>query len=234
VLAVGDAEFQKKCLGKMGDVAHEGRTVLFVSHNMAAVQNLCTRGILLVNGIVQMIGTQFEAVSTYFSSLSGNRINLSMRKDRAGNGGVRVNAIEFVDLNGRILDSTASGQNLGIRMYFTRTSDSLFPRIIANLIFKSQLDTPIFLHHNRLTQEWFGPLPEKGYFELTIKRLPLPPALYRIGFALINNGAYIDGIDDAVELSVTDGDYFGSGEVPPISHGVCLVDGSWRMNLVPK
>ena len=65
VLAVGDAEFQKKCLGKMGEVASEGRTVLFVSHNMGAVQTLCRRVVLLSHGKVQMIGSVPEVVAEY-------------------------------------------------------------------------------------------------------------------------------------------------------------------------
>jgi lipopolysaccharide transport system ATP-binding protein len=65
VLAVGDAEFQRKCLGKMGDVAQAGRTILFVSHNMAAIQNLCTRSILLDNGKVAKTGTVQQVVSHY-------------------------------------------------------------------------------------------------------------------------------------------------------------------------
>ena len=68
VLAVGDAQFQKKCLGKMGDVAKEGRTVLFVSHNMAAVSNLCRRGLVLEQGRVAFAGTQTEAVARYLTS----------------------------------------------------------------------------------------------------------------------------------------------------------------------
>lgn len=67
VLAVGDAEFQKKCLGKMKDVSSQGRTVLFVSHNMAAVQNLCNRGLLLINGEIKKTGTASEVLNTYLS-----------------------------------------------------------------------------------------------------------------------------------------------------------------------
>lgn len=67
VLAVGDAQFQKKCLGKMGDVAKEGRTVLFVSHNMEAVENLCSSAILLNNGKILFSGTIQETVRYYIS-----------------------------------------------------------------------------------------------------------------------------------------------------------------------
>lgn len=67
VLAVGDAEFQKKCLGKMGEVAGQGRTVIFVSHNMAAVKTLCNKGIVLEKGVPKFSGSAEDAVSYYFS-----------------------------------------------------------------------------------------------------------------------------------------------------------------------
>jgi len=67
VLAVGDAEFQKKCLGKMKDVSEGGRTVLFVSHNMAAINRLCSRGIWLQNGQVQGVGATTEIVGSYLT-----------------------------------------------------------------------------------------------------------------------------------------------------------------------
>ena len=73
VLAVGDAEFQKKCLGKMDEVTKKaGRTILFVSHNMAAVQNLCKRCILLENGEIKMTGKAENVISTYLNSQAGN------------------------------------------------------------------------------------------------------------------------------------------------------------------
>jgi len=68
VLAVGDAAFQKKCLGKMEDVAHEGRTVLFVSHNMAAINAICEKSILLQSGTIRQIGSSADIVSLYLQS----------------------------------------------------------------------------------------------------------------------------------------------------------------------
>ena len=234
VLAVGDAQFQKKCLGKMEDVGKEGRTVLFVSHNMAAIQNLCNRGIVLRNGHLQAIGTHFDAITNYLYLPSSNRRTLALREDRIGTGEVRVDSIEFLDREGYTVVSTVCGQYLGIRMHFTRMGGATCPHVIAGLIFKTELDVPVFLHHNRLTRHTFGPLPGKGYFELIIDRLPLPPAKYRLGYTLMQNSSYIDGITDAAELTVSDGDFFGSGEVPPSTHGVCLVDGVWAMKSVSE
>lgn len=75
VLAVGDAEFQKKCLGKMKDVSGQGRTVLFVSHNLQAVANLCTQGIVLKNGLIDIVGDVETCIKKYL--VSGRKINLS-------------------------------------------------------------------------------------------------------------------------------------------------------------
>ena len=230
VLAVGDAAFQKKCLAKMGDVAKAGRTVLFVSHNMAAVQHLCNRGIALHNGCIHTIGTQLDAVSAYLALAGGSHGNLAQRVDRTGNGDVRVEKIEFVDNNGGIVNSVACGQDFSIRLYFTRTGIALSPRIIASLLVKTQMDVPVFLNHNRLNQQTLGTLPEKGYIEFKITRLPLAPANYRLSYSLMLDGVYLDAIDDAIELTVISGNFFLSSEVPPATHGICLVDGSWSVS----
>ena len=74
VLAVGDAQFQKKCLGKMGEVASEGRTVLFVSHNMAAVERLCSRGVFLHNGAVLQHGSVDDTITAYLGHMKSNEV----------------------------------------------------------------------------------------------------------------------------------------------------------------
>lgn len=229
VLAVGDAAFQKKCLGKMQSVSHEGRTVLFVSHNMAAVANLCQSGIVLERGQVRYLGTQDEAITEYLKSLTVNTSNLLERLDRSGSGEVRVIGIEFHDPLGNVLDTVASGQDVDICFHFESKDGYINSRVITGLILKTSLDTPIFLLHNRLTHDEFGLLPSQGTFICRIKRLPLPPSTYRLGYSVMADRAYLDSLDDAIDLTVVDGDFFGSGEVPPISHGVCLVDGKWRL-----
>src|SRR5260221_9506453 len=88
VLAVGDSEFQKKCLGKMGDVAKEGRTVLFVSHNMAAISQLCQTGMLLENGYVKILGEVDHVVNGYFSVVKDFKGEVDLRNfsSRSGTG----------------------------------------------------------------------------------------------------------------------------------------------------
>jgi lipopolysaccharide transport system ATP-binding protein len=229
VLAVGDAAFQKKCLGKMGDVATEGRTVLFVSHNMAAVENLCRRGLVIDQGRITCSGSQSQAIAEYLRSLPASSLSLRHRMDRRGSGAVRVVGIEYRDLDGNALDSAASGQDIDICLHFETAPRVRTRHVIASLMLKTYSGSPVFLHHNRLTGDQFEELPEAGAFVCRLRRLPLPPATYRIAYSIMANGGYLDSISDAAELTVVAGDFFGSGEVPPISHGVCLVNGRWRL-----
>lgn len=229
VLSVGDAQFQKKCLGKMDSVAKDGRTILFVSHNMAAVNNLCGRGIVLEHGRVKYDGPQTEAVANYLTSGNNQMASLRARTDRVGSGQMRVVAIEVKDGEGRLLDVAASGQDVGIWLHYEASSEVRSSNVIVGICVKTQFDTAVFLHHNRLTQDAWGPLPSRGSFVCRLKRLPLPPASYRVTFSLMQGGEYLDAMDDAYQLTVTEGDFYGSGEVPPATHGSCLVDADWRL-----
>ncbi|MGB8509701.1 MAG: ABC transporter ATP-binding protein, partial [Pyrinomonadaceae bacterium] len=229
VLAVGDAQFQKKCLGKMDSVAKNGRTILFVSHNMAAVSNLCRRGLVLERGRVAYAGTQEEAVARYLTSCRAEQRSLRDRTDRVGSGSVRVVALDIKDERGRVLDMAASGQDVSVCLHYESSHGFQPSNVIAGLCVKTLFDTPVFLQHNRLTGDEWGTLPARGAFVCRIPRLPLPPAAYKITYSLMRDGEYLDAMEDAYELTVTDGDFFGSGEVPPATHGCCLVDARWHV-----
>lgn len=233
VLAVGDVNFQKKCIGKMGTIAKDGKTILFVSHNMAAVEKLCNRGILLNGGKVIYYGSQIDTITQYLKSLSGKTASLIERKDRIGSGEIKVIDIEIKDINGNILDNIKSGQDIDIYLHYeTKTS---YPRnkVLAGLHIKTYSDIPVFLQHNRLTKDEFNNLPNKGAFVCRINKLPLPQSSYRLGFSIMEdyglNNEYLDSIGNAIEINVIEGDYFGSGEIPPLTHGCCLVPAKWRI-----
>ena len=235
VLAVGDAEFQKKCMGKMGAVSREGRTVLFVSHSMAAVESLCRSGIVLRKGEIQFTGTQIEAVTHYLSSSTMASTTLRNRTDRAGNGAVRIVAIELRDAAGLLVDLVTSGMDVDIILFYELCSTEIQNQVVASILAKNQLEVPIFLQHNRMTGDEFGPLPPSGRMICRLHRLPLPAATYRITINISSNNGYgevLDYIDEAVEFTVVSGDYYGSGEVPMSSQGTCLVDASWRLESI--
>ncbi len=230
VLSVGDTQFQKKCLGKVQDVAKDGRTVLFVSHNMAAVENLCKRGVVLEKGKLTFSGGQSDAISHYLKNSNGNIVlNLDENPNRTGSGEIRVTAIEIKDAAGVSLYNAMSGQDIDIYFYFKKAGKFQKSNVNVGFMVRTYLDVPVFLQHNRLTRDEWHSLPESGAFVCRLRRLPLPPASYRFGYSVMCDGEYLDRIDDASELNVIEGDFFGSGEVPPVSHGSCLVDAEWRL-----
>jgi lipopolysaccharide transport system ATP-binding protein len=229
VLAVGDAQFQKKCLGKMSEVGKHGRTVLFVSHNLAAVSNLCRRVVVLDAGRATFIGAPGEAVAHYLAGFRAATGALRDRDDRVGSGEMRVVAIELRDARGRPLETAASGQDVDICLHYERAPDFRHSNVVAGICVKTHADVPVFLQHNRLTRAEWGSLPRRGAFVCRIPRLPLAPSNYRVTFSLMRDGEYLDAMDDAAELDVTGGDFFGSGEVPPATHGSCLVEAEWRL-----
>ena len=127
VLAVGDAAFQKKCLGKMGDVAREGRTVLFVSHNMGAIVDLCTKAILLEQGNVKMTDLPTKTVEDYLSSNKiSSFIDLSNWNDeRSGNGPLRLSFIETTNKYGNPKSLFSYGEPISFRIGIRGQSHSL-------------------------------------------------------------------------------------------------------------
>jgi ABC-type polysaccharide/polyol phosphate transport system ATPase subunit len=122
VLAVGDAEFQQKCLGKMKDVSvNDGRTVLFVSHNMGAIQKLCTKGIFLLNGEINDCGYIDKIISNYLrhNNIKSAAIEIateSLNQNQEENGFAQKISIE--DLEGNLLNSISVGQEWQIRIRF--------------------------------------------------------------------------------------------------------------------
>ena len=117
VLAVGDAEFQKKCINKMEDVGQKGRTVLFVSHNMAAVTRLCQRTIMMENGRIAADGPSHETVSVYLNSKTGTKSSYrwSSNQNAPGNKIVKLRAVNIISdshENIETIDSSLSHQQV--------------------------------------------------------------------------------------------------------------------------
>jgi lipopolysaccharide transport system ATP-binding protein len=119
VLAVGDANFQRKCLGKMGDVAHAGRTVLFVSHNMGAINNLCQRAIWIDRGSIAKDGPATTVVSAYLNSGSSNAGQKVWSEDtRPGNGAFKLTQVALTTATGEIASEINISENAWVDIEF--------------------------------------------------------------------------------------------------------------------
>jgi lipopolysaccharide transport system ATP-binding protein len=236
VLAVGDAAFQQKCLGKMSEVARGGRTILFVSHNAAAVESLCTRGLVLDDGGLVFDGTQSEAIDFYAASRVATGTDLRNRSDRAGTGEVRAVSITLRNARGQIVSAPRSGEELEIAMSFERRNQRSMPRVAVQISITTHLGAPVFTHANWLNGETFDELPDAFTISCRIPKLPLPAGHFRIGFRIgfrlrpdVRAPEAIDMIDNALDLQVEAGVFFQTGKLPPLQSGVCLVEAAWAM-----
>ena len=130
VLAVGDFEFQRRCLGKMNEVAHGGRTVLFVSHNMNAIEELCPRSILLRNGIVEQYGDTRSVVAGYLSSAHAKSAwQIDQQTDREGTGSARITGLDLLAADSDAhLANLMFRQSFRLRMYYQSNKKLSDPR----------------------------------------------------------------------------------------------------------
>jgi lipopolysaccharide transport system ATP-binding protein len=232
VLAVGDAAFQEKCLGKMEDVAtREGRTVLFVSHQMAAIEKLCQRAFLLERGKLSFIGSQSEAISQYVSTLSTQFASLRERKDRKGSGEVQVVEIEITDESGNALSKVPCGRNTKIHLKFEAKPHFRASGLTVGIVCRNQLNVPLFQLNSIITGKDFGDvLPLKGAFVCWIKSFPLMPSTYNLDYSIMKNGReYIDNLSSSIPIHVIPGDFFGTGKLPNSNLSTFLVSGQWSL-----
>ena len=233
VLAVGDAAFQQKCLGKIGEVSRAGRTVLFVSHNAAAIESLCSRGVVMDHGRIAFDGTQSEAIDFYAASRAGLSTDLAERTDRKGSGEVRITGIEIRNAGGAVTTTVRSGEDVEIALKYKRQSKNSYPRLAVELHVSTHLGAPIFTQANWLTGQVFGELPETGMLVCKLPQLPLPIGTFNLGFHVCAEERArrdpLDEMDLATELHVESGDFFGTGKLPLVNVGVTLAKGSWRL-----
>jgi lipopolysaccharide transport system ATP-binding protein len=233
VLAVGDASFQKKCLGKMEDVAErEDRTVLFVSHQMAAIQKLCQSCIFLQSGHIFFAGNVVSAINTYLNTDEGEDPSVSLdAKSRGGSGTIIITQINLIGPARSAANSAISGDDLALQLLFETTNGQPedLSRVVCSVQVLDALGDSLFLTHNRMTGQPFGATSRKGAINVRIPKLPLPAGNYSISYSLIKDGEYLDCISQARNLKVEAGDFFGTGEIPPPSHGKFLVHADWSI-----
>ncbi|HWO43948.1 MAG TPA: ABC transporter ATP-binding protein [Candidatus Eisenbacteria bacterium] len=234
VLAVGDASFQRKCLGKMETVAHrEGRTVLFVSHNMAAVENLCERAVLLKDGAITSIGATREVLDAYLSEIRGLAATpLVERRDREGEGEILAARIELLDGAEKPAQYQISGQPLIIRFHYTSNNKDTLFRNCRVSVSVNKSGRCYFLLSTDLVDTRLLDLQGEGFIDFIVPELPLSGGTYSLGAYIESNKVIQDWIDDAAEMTVVDGDFYGTGRLyPPSWQGKSvLVKHSWKLH----
>jgi lipopolysaccharide transport system ATP-binding protein len=232
VLAVGDASFQKKCLGKMGDVAREGRTVLFVSHNMGAVQALCNRSMWVNQGRVVRTGETNEVVRDYLMEsadafLGDGVVCFGPETIRKGNGRARFVSVRTLDGEGRTVAQIPMGRPFSIEMEFECNEQLKSP------IFGIGIDNYISQRIVSFgTLESLGETPVAGCggkISVEISELNLLPGKYLITLGLsADDREDIDWIQHALTFEVTPFPVYQTGKIPNPDSGMIFAKCEWQ------
>lgn len=219
VLAVGDAEFQKKAIGKMQDVSRgEGRTVLFVSHNMASIRALCHSGVLLENGSIKYTG-DIENVVLEYQRTNQQFITsrIADRLDRKGNGKLKLDNIIFRGMDDNIIDRVSIGDPFKISVY-VKNCDWTDEDEIAELsigINDEYGQRNMVMNNQFLGREIrFPGHQEKKRIDFVVPRCQLTMGAYTLAFYLSDRfNQIVDWIDNICTLYVEAGDFYGTGKV---------------------
>ncbi|MGA2137410.1 MAG: ABC transporter ATP-binding protein [Verrucomicrobiia bacterium] len=227
VLAVGDAQFQKKCLGKMGEVARAGRTVLFVSHNMGVISSLCNRVLRLEQGRIAGDGAPTQEVSAYLKQMAEiSKTPLEARTDREGTGEARITYIRFLDETGHPVDQAIGGQPLGIEIGYRSRSPGVVP-VLALSCF-AVVGVKVFHIDNKAGGVTLPPLQTTGYYRCQLHKLPLAPGRYLVNVSIQVHGWFADHVQSAAMIDVIAGDYYGSGLTPDACGGLVFLQHEWQ------
>ena len=234
VLAVGDLGFQRKSLGKMDDVARSGRTVLFVSHNMAMIQSLCTRGIVLENGAVVCDASIEDAINEYVTKSEQNMAMYSLgeREDRVGGQNFRFIGADFLHPEtGAALKTLLSGQPVLIRLRYTCERDADFHNTRIIIPFFTSERAYLFACSNHLVGTEIAISKGEGEMYCYLPKWPLSPGRYLFDlYAGDGNNIRHDYIKEAGKIDVELGNFYGGGMRQVMRTPGVYVDFEWQVD----
>jgi len=221
VLAVGDAAFQRRCLGKIGDVARQGRTVLFVSHNMASIEALCDSCLYIRDGRTEGKGDPVGMVARYLASDFGSHrggCSLVGHPGRRRGAAPLMTAVELTSDDG-LPGSVRMGSTLSVKVSFTCESQPLSPVLIVTV--KTANHAPVFAVSNKYNRDFLFPCRVTGGTLIcSLERLPLMPGSYFLDLSFGSELIYdLDEVREVLSFDVTPADVFGSGKLPPAIAG---------------
>jgi lipopolysaccharide transport system ATP-binding protein len=226
VLAVGDAEFQKKCLGKMGEVARHGRTILLVSHNMAAIESMCGSAVLLAEGRNVASGTTPRVVQEYLRKVASvSAAPLEQRTDREGSGNIRFSSLSLQRPDG----TDVSAFHCGSEAVLSLTIENCVGRALTGVRIAIGIDNELGQRVAHLDSDLHGPNiielpPGVGHVKVIIPKMQLFPGCYRLTLFATVKGMISDWIQDAAQFDVESGDYYGFGQLPLPAQAVFLAE----------
>jgi lipopolysaccharide transport system ATP-binding protein len=213
VLAVGDAAFQKKCLGRMGEVAKEGRTVLFVSHNMPAVRSLCRKALILDEGRLKHSGTADECVDRYLAEAADGLRRAKIEFANQSNRELQISSAAVI-CNDQENATTHMGDCLELRVEFSSKTLIRHPRV--GFVIRNSDGLPIISANNRYQQSSRYSVPVRsGTIRCDLGVVPLAAGDYAIDLFLGDESTDTHTVEAALTFEVIEKDIWGNAQVPP-------------------
>jgi lipopolysaccharide transport system ATP-binding protein len=228
VLAVGDQEFQKKCIGKMQDISKGGRSVLFVSHNLSTLMSLCNTGILMQNGELKFGGLIQDTVAKYLNGASfenTTKFDLTAFSDREGSGEVKFSSIEFIN-PGNSQNIFTIGDDLVMRI----TLNSLQLKKFRLAIYIYRYDETLLSNIENLDSNFeIEPFLNAKSFDVIFKDVRLYPGEYKVGLWIGDalSSQHIDLMRYCATFNISDGSPLVKRNLPQRS-GVFYFNPIWK------
>lgn len=216
VLAVGDTEFQAKCLGRIQSISEsEGKTVIFVSHNLDAVNRICSRGVNLSEGEISFIGDIDQAIDKYLSNdkILSNQSDLTTTRERWGNGKVRIAKFEIKDVDGNQVTTLQAGRNYRFEIYYSVENDNVaVENVISTIEIIDNSGATVLLYASEYNKSYFEINNDRGMISCTVEDLNLTDGDYGVTLYLgTKHRESLDHLYNIAKLRVIGGNYFGTG-----------------------
>lgn len=227
VLAVGDQDFQRRCLGRMRTVADSGRTVIFISHNMAAVSHLCTRGLLLHEGCLVEDGPVADVIAHYnqaCTTFAGDRFDFTALS-LPERGGLRVTSLRVLDANGQSVNRITLGQPVEFEIAFECRETLHSPGF--GIVFFTADGRRVLRVMTAEMNDSMPPCHEGGKVVCRIDKLMLTPGPYVLTIGTRNGYEQLDRLEQCAEISVEAADIYGTGRLPTQAFSSFVAQGEW-------
>jgi lipopolysaccharide transport system ATP-binding protein len=236
VLAVGDVDFQKKCLGKMKEVTgNQGRTVLFVSHNMASVKALCNVGLFLERGQLRLNGTVKEVTEAYTTANRGliETTGLWYRTDRSGNAMVKLADFFVRDPAGNQLETILTGETVDFCFVIKSGPESARNIDFGFNFFDAEEMNMAVLYSSYQNIHFDAGPNETILISCRISRFPFSIGSYKIGTRIMVNNEEADWLfGGAGFIQVENGDFFGTGKIGFSNPNMLNISGDWSQKII--
>lgn len=231
VLAVGDAGFQSRCIGKMSDIAGSGRTVLFVSHNMPAVKKLCPRSLLMVNGRVVMDDESEPVIDAYLAQFESGAEVMDVSGDaenRPGTGEARVTSVCLQSDSGEPKSTLKMGESASVKLEIEPDDDVV---VWVQVVIKTYDDLVIARVSSRVTSDATFSLSknENASVNCRLRNLNLASGRYVVNVQLYNERVMVDSLRRVLIFDVVPDDIYGTGRVP-YGQNLVYLNADWDRN----